>query len=766
MKFRKIAFALFLSILSFIGYTQINVYTNFNINSPQAIDTRMVVVDTNARNGITWKYEGLLVYVLSDQTNYQLRGGTTNDKWVTISTSAYTAGTGLTLTGNTFSHDPHTGDVTGATSLTIVAIQGRSLATTTPTSGDVLSWNGSAWAPSPAFSNYTTGTGITLSGNTFSADNTSAIWNANQLMGSAISTTVPINNQVLKWNGTDWAPSMDSNTFYAAGTGITLSANTFSADNATPIWNAGQIMGFAVATTSPFPDQVLKWTGTEWSPARDSNTFYAAGTGITLSSNTFSADNTSPIWNANQIMGMTISTTGPIGNQILKWNGTEWTPTDEVAYDADAGSGIILSANTFFADNNAPLWNARMIWGNDISTNAPASNEVLTWNGSVWIPAPPTLNYYDAGTGLTLTSNTFAAQNNTAMWNADQLQGSTVSAAVPSNNQILKYSGGSWIPSNEVVYDAGTGISLTGSSFSHIAHTGDVIGTTSLTVTALRGRTITTSVPTIGNILKWNGSLWAMGSGIDTFNGNKSVTRTGWTGVSGVNMTTNTTVSDFLNAVFFPFISATISINTTALYEVGTSTTVTITGATTPNNETIFSNGRVDRVYPGATVTIYSFGAALSYSTTITFTPNQSTTSTLELRYVAYQGVGGNGTPGIINSTVKAVKSYYPYLHGVTTVNLTSGGTAAYTSLTKVVEVQANKTKNFTGTGYLYFCYPASYGTLTSILDPSSFQILTGFTRYSVNVTSSGLVNNWSEPYYIYQSNTISTPSGSFQFFY
>ena len=50
-------------------------------------------------------------------------------------------------------------------------------------------------------------------------------WNANQLNGSSISTLAPIANQLLKWNGTAWAPADE--TAYAAGAGLTLNAGTF-----------------------------------------------------------------------------------------------------------------------------------------------------------------------------------------------------------------------------------------------------------------------------------------------------------------------------------------------------------------------------------------------------------------------------------------------------------------------------------------------------------------------------------------------------------
>lgn len=407
MKFRKIAFALFLSIFSFIGYSQVNVTTNFNIIANKPVDTRLTVVDLTTRDNLAWRYEGMLVYVLNNQTNYQLRGGILNTNWIAISTSAYSAGTGLIQSGNTFSHDLHTGDVIGVTSLTIAAIQGRTLATASPSNGDVLTW-----------------------------------------------------------------------------------------DN----------------------------TASTWKPAQTTN------------------------------------------------------------------SGL--------------------------------------------------------------------------------------------------------------------------------------------------------------------------------YNGNRVVKRTSWP--VSINMGTTTNVSAFLDAVFFPFLSATISINADELYEVGTSNSITISGSTTVRDETIFSNGRVDQTVP-STSTIYTFGASTTYNTTTTFTPIQSTPSSLNRSFIAYQTVGNNGTPITINSSTKSVQSCYPFLHGVSSMNLTSGGTATYSGLSgKLIATKSNKTVSLTGTsGYIYFCYPASYGPLTGILDHSSFQQLSSFTRYSVNVTSVGLVNNWNTLYYIYKLNGTTSPSGwNYQFLF
>jgi hypothetical protein len=275
----------------------------------------------------------------------------------------------------------------------------------------------------------------------------------------------------------------------------------------------------------------------------------------------------------------------------------------------------------------------------------------------------------------------------------------------------------------------------------------------------------------------YTGSYWkAVGGGLtgsilDSFNGARTIKRTGWAGVTGLNVGTTTNVGAFLNAVFFPFVPAIISINASVTYEVGTSNNVPITGSTTRNDETIFSNGRVDRTYP-STLTVFTFLSQTSLWTVtpvITFVPDQSVTSSLELRFVAYQTVDNNGSPTVINSATKTVRSIYPYFWGSSTTDYSTGGTAIYTGLTKYVQTAADKSVTYATASnvYLYFAYPASYGPLTSILDQNSFQQITAFTRYNASVTSTGLVNNWTTNYIIYKSNNPASPTGwVYQFIY
>ncbi len=141
-----------------------------------------------------------------------------------------------------------------------------------PSNGEVLKWNGSAWTPAadntgPASTTYTAGTGISISGsNVISADlgtdiatneiQNDAVTNA-KIANNAVNTAQIANDavtaakiddmgassgEVLKWNGSAWAPAADnagnslwttagSNINFTTGNvgiGITNPVNTFS----------------------------------------------------------------------------------------------------------------------------------------------------------------------------------------------------------------------------------------------------------------------------------------------------------------------------------------------------------------------------------------------------------------------------------------------------------------------------------------------------------------------------------------------------------
>ena len=101
-----------------------------------------------------------------------------------------------------------------------------------------------------------------------------------------------------------------------------------------------------------------------------------------------------------------------------------------------------------------------------------------------------------------------------------------------------------------------------------------------------------------------------------------------------------------------------------------------------------------------------------------------------------------DGTQSVTASST--MKFVYPYFYGFSP---TSSNTQNIfnTYLTKLIDVQNDQTISLSGTGYLYYGYPANYLTLAKIYDGN------GFLLWQAGSASS----SWT-----YSTTTISSPSG------
>ncbi len=225
---------------------------------------------------------------------------------------------------------------------------------------------------------YTAGTGISISGNAISntgdTDASDDITNSttaggdlsgtypnptvDAIQGRNVAGTAPANGQVLKWNASVWAPASDDNTTYSAGTGLNLSGTTFS--NTAPDQTVAITGSGATTVSGTYPNFTVSST--------DNNTTYSAGTGLSLSGTTFNntgdtnasdditnsttaggdLSGTYPNPGVGALQGRAVSGTAPLSGQVLKWNGTTWTP----ATDSSSDNDWQVSGNTVFVDSS------------------------------------------------------------------------------------------------------------------------------------------------------------------------------------------------------------------------------------------------------------------------------------------------------------------------------------------------------------------------------------------------------------------------------
>ena len=428
---------------------------------------------------------------------------------------------------------------------------------------------------------------------------------------SNVSATAPTTGQVLKWSGTEWAPSTDLTA--ATGSGIALTdlsvgvgaagTSNLSYNNATGVFTFTPPDLSGYATTSAIPtalqdlsdvdggtpslNQIIKWDGNSWALAADET---AAGIALTdISVNTITSGAASLIYdNTTGILTYTppnlssfltsvaindltdVDTTGAANGSVLKYNGTNWVIGTD---NNTGGSGGGVDFTQFSA------------------VTANAGNTSLTYDDAgTFTYTPPDLSNY------ALSSNI-----------PDNLSDlSDVSTATPSDGQVLKWSNanGHWYPGTDNVGGSGgSGITLADLSVTTEAASGggalaydNATGTFDFTPADLSSFATTTAVnnlslnnlsdvsagsPQNGQVIKWNGTAWA--SADDNATAYTLPTATD-AALGGIKIGNNLSIDSngVVSAATSSYLAATL--NTLGLVKLGSSAEQTVAANSVSNN--------------------------------------------------------------------------------------------------------------------------------------------------------------------------------------
>src|SRR5699024_9184554 len=95
--------------------------------------------------------------------------------------------------------------------------------------------------------------------------NSSALWNANKLQNSDLGISTPSVGQILRYKDSKW--TNDAESVYTSGMGINVQDKVINAKNNEAIWNANKLQGKTISTTSPVKGHALRYDGTNWTPS-------------------------------------------------------------------------------------------------------------------------------------------------------------------------------------------------------------------------------------------------------------------------------------------------------------------------------------------------------------------------------------------------------------------------------------------------------------------------------------------------------------------
>ena len=297
----------------------------------------------------------------------------------------------------------------------------------------------------------TTGTAVVGTDGAITIQNQNAHWNANQIQGLSVATLTDPNDDArfLGWN--DTASEVQLKQFVngdATGTPLTFNPTNVTIQNDNAAWNANKIRSLDVIT--PFTDPADNAATLAWDDTNNQIKFKTInatdGAAVSSNLNDITVQNQSAWWNANRLQGSvvlnTISADPNDHCAILAWDDDNNGWTNKTLTDDNAGLALTCIAGSITIKNQTAAWNANQLQGLSVDTlTDPAANDrLLGWDDTANNVKFKQLAAGSAtGTPLTLAATAITIQNDNAAWNANKIQTVDVDATTPTNGQSLIY---------------------------------------------------------------------------------------------------------------------------------------------------------------------------------------------------------------------------------------------------------------------------------------------------------------------------------------